>query len=278
MTRSMRRRLGMLVRTILAWSVILLINFPLLWMISSSLKNDRENNSLPLTILPREIELGNYARVLTGDFWMWALNSLIVASGTVVLVIVVATLAAYSLTRYTYRGRNALASVVLFTYLFPPVLMLVPIFLIITHLGLSNTRLALILATTTFALPFALWLLRSYFLSVTMDTEEAAMIDGASRFQAFFEIVIPQVSPGVISTAIFTFIIAWDEYLFASVFISSPERKTLPIGIAGYANELTAEWGILMAASVAAAVPVLILFAFLQRRLLPDLNAGSTKA
>ncbi len=103
------------------------------------------------------------------------------------------------------------------------------------------------------------------------------MVDGASRLSAFIEVVIPQVSPGIISTAIFTFILAWDEYLFASVFISSPERKTIPIGIASYANELTSEWGVLMAASVAAAVPVLLLFSLLQRRLLPDLSAGATK-
>ncbi|WP_439628736.1 carbohydrate ABC transporter permease [Shinella sp.] len=263
--------------TILAWSVILTINFPLIWMISSSLKNDRENNSVPPTILPQTLEFGNYARLFSGDFMIWVRNSLFVASGTVVIVIVLGTLAAYSLTRYQYRGRQAIATIVLFTYLFPPVLMLVPIFLIISKLGMSNTPFALILATTTFALPFSIWLLRSYFMSVSMDTEEAAMIDGASRFRAFIEIVIPQVSPGVISTAIFTFILAWDEYLFASVLISSPDRKTVPIGIASYANELTSEWGVLMAASILTTIPILALFSVLQRRLLPDLSAGATK-
>lgn len=263
--------------TILAWSVILTINFPLIWMISSSLKSDRENNSVPPTILPQTLEFGNYARLFSGDFMIWVRNSLFVASGTVVIVIVLGTLAAYSLTRYQYRGRQAIATIVLFTYLFPPVLMLVPIFLIISKLGMSNTPFALILATTTFALPFSIWLLRSYFMSVSMDTEEAAMIDGASRFTAFIEIVIPQVSPGVISTAIFTFILAWDEYLFASVLISSPDRKTVPIGIASYANELTSEWGVLMAASILTTIPILALFSLLQRRLLPDLSAGATK-
>ncbi|WP_411035603.1 carbohydrate ABC transporter permease [Shinella sp. BYT-45] len=263
--------------TILAWSVILTINFPLIWMISSSLKNDQENNSVPPTLLPQVLEFGNYARLFNGDFMIWVRNSLLVAGGTVVIVIVLGTLAAYSLTRYQYRGRQAIATIVLFTYLFPPVLMLVPIFLIISKLGLSNTPFALILATTTFALPFSIWLLRSYFESVSMDTEEAAMIDGASRFTAFIEIVIPQVSPGVISTAIFTFILAWDEYLFASVLISSPERKTVPIGIASYANELTSEWGVLMAASILTTIPILALFSLLQRRLLPDLSAGATK-
>lgn len=277
MTATGRRRLWLIGTTMLAWVIILFLNFPLLWMISSSLKNDRENNSISPTLLPQDVVFSNYTRLFQGDFLIWMMNSAIVASSTVVVVIVLATVAAYSLTRYTYRGRKPLATVILFTYLFPPVLMLVPIFVIISGLGLSNTRLALVLATTTFALPFAIWLLRSYFLSVPIDIEEAAMIDGASRPRAFIEIVIPQVSPGIISTAIFTFILAWDEYLFASVLISSPERKTVPIGIATYANELTSEWGMLMAASVAATIPVLVLFAILQKRLLPDLSAGATK-
>jgi ABC-type glycerol-3-phosphate transport system permease component len=278
MTRSRRRLIKTWLLTIVAWAFVLMISFPLIWMLASSFKDPVEITSLPPRLLPDAPYLGNYEALLAGDFWRWFLNSIIVASGTVVIVIILGTLGAYSLTRFSYPGQKVVSVAILFTYLFPSVLMLVPLFLIIVSFGIMDTYWALVLADMTFALPFSLWLLRSYFLALPVQVEEAAMIDGASRFASFFEVVLPQVTPGLISTAIFTFILAWDDYLFASVFTSTAEMKTLPVGIAHYASELNAEWGILMAASVAVTIPVLILFTFLQRRLLPDLNAGAVKA
>jgi ABC-type glycerol-3-phosphate transport system permease component len=166
---------------------------------------------------------------------------------------------------------------VLFTYLFPSVLMLVPLFLIISELGINNTHIALVLANTTFALPLSVWLLRSYFMSVPVQVEEAASIDGASRLRGFVEVVLPQVAPGVISTAVFAFIVSWDDYLFASIFVSSSRLQTLPVGLKTFASDMSPEWGLLMASSVLTTLPVLVLFAFLQKRLLPDLSAGAVK-
>lgn len=266
-----------LVVTFFAWAFALVISAPLLWMISSALKARQEVLSRPPKLFPTSLYWGNFRDLFAGDFLIWARNSVLVALGTVIVVIFVATLAAYSIARFDFPGRKVFSVMVLFTYLFPSVLMMVPLFLIVTALGLSDTKVALVLADTTFALPFAIWLLRSYFAAIPPHVEEAALVDGARRLRAFADVVVPQVWPGIISTSIFIFIMTWNDYLFALIFTSSRESRTLPVGIASYTNELNVQWGTLMAASVAITVPVLILFMFLQKRLVPELSAGATK-
>lgn len=277
MNKDARAKTRMLSLTAIAWILIVILLFPFIWMLFSSFKGPTEILSFPPTIFPKQISLVNYQKLFAGDFLYWLRNSLVVAFSTVVLVITLSTLGAYSITRFNYPGRSTISVAVLITYLFPPVLMLIPLLLIISAFQIADSYLALIIANTTFALPFSMWLLRSYFLSVPIEVEEAAMVDGASRARAFFEVVLPQVSPGIISTATFTFILAWDDYLFASTFTSSNNSQTLPVGIARYADELSADWGVLMAAAVAITVPVLVLFAILQARLIPNLNAGAVK-
>jgi multiple sugar transport system permease protein len=278
MTLARRQTIRYWTISVIAWIVVLILCIPLLWMVASSLKGPTEIISGSPTFLPKVVDWTNYAELLPGDFPTWFRNSVVVSFSTVAVVIVIGTLAAYSLTRFRYPGRRVAAVAVLFTYLFPSVLMLVPLFLIISELKINNTLFALIVANTTFALPLTIWLLRSYFLSVPPQVEEAAMVDGASRLRGFVEVVLPQVAPGVISTAIFAFIVSWDDYLFASIFISSPQLRTLPVGLASYASDLSPEWGLLMASSVMTTLPVLIVFALLQRQLLPDVSAGAVKA
>ena len=264
-----------LARTFVAWSFIAVISLPMAWMLASAFKTPED--ILRPDFLPRQLSLENFQKLFAGEFFTWFGNSLIVAGISVPLVIFLGTLAAYSMTRFTYPGRSGIAVAVLFTYMFPSTLMLVPLFLIVADLGLNGTYWALVLANTTFALPFAVWLLRSYFLGVPPEVEEAAMVDGASRLSAFVQVVLPQVMPGIISTSVFAFIQAWDEYMFASIFASGSEMMTLPVGVARYSDELNADWGVLMAASVCSTLPVVVLFAFMQRKLLPDLNAGAVK-
>jgi ABC-type glycerol-3-phosphate transport system permease component len=277
MSKQSKEQIKVWALTILAWLIVTIVIFPLIWMVLSSFKGPTEIITANPSLFPKVFDLRNYQILFAGDFWLWFRNSVIVALGTVAVVITIGTLGAYSLTRFTYPGRGLVAVMVLFTYLFPSVLMLVPLFLIVSELGLNDTYFALILANTTFALPFAIWLLRSYFMAVPVQVEEAALVDGASRPMAFIEIVLPQVAPGIISTAIFTFILSWDDYLFANVFTSSSGMMTLPVGIARYAQELNADWGVLMAGSAAVTIPVLIFFAVLQRGLLPNLSAGAVK-
>ena len=198
------------------------------------------------------------------------MNSSIVALGTTLLVIVVATLGAHSLVTFRYRGRRLLAQAVLFTYLLPSVILVIPLYLVMARLGLVNSLLGLVICYATFALPFALWLLRSFMAAIPVDLESAAMIDGASRIRAFIDVILPQALPGIISTALFTFIVAWNEYLFALVLINRQLSMTLPVGILSHnINQMTA--------SVMMSVPLIITFAFLQKHLTRGFGAGAVK-
>ena len=194
------------------------------------------------------------------------------------LVIAIATLGAHSLVRFRYPGRSQLAQLILFTYLLPSVVLVIPLYLLMAQLGLVNTLFSLVITYATFALPFSLWLLRSFMAAIPPDLEAAAMMDGASRLGAFFDVILPQAVPGIISTALFTFIIAWNEYLYALVLISKDTSKTLPIGVISLLTAaFSVEWSLLMAASVLMTVPLVLCFAFLQRHLTAGFGAGAIK-
>jgi len=270
--RQSLRKLGL---TVCVFLLVLFVAFPLIWMIMSSLKGPAEIFSAQPTLLPHKVTFVNYQTLLNRtNFGHWFVNTIIVAIGTIALVIAVATLGAYSLCRFQYPGRRLVSVAILFTYFFPPVLMLVPIFLILLRLHLLNSYLGLILANSTFALPFAVWFLRSFFESMPVQIEEAAMIDGAPRVRVLFDVVLPQALPGIIAVSIFSFIGSWNEYLFASTIMSRDLRKTLSPGIANLANSNDILWGPLMAASVLVTVPILIFFIFLQQRLVGSVRSS----
>ena len=274
-----RRRVALALYNLAVWAVVLAIAFPLFWMLSTALKPNQETFALPPTLLPVHPTLEQFTRLLRETpFATYFLNSVIVGLGTTMVVIVVAVLGAYGLVRFRFPGRELIAHLVLFTYLLPAVLLLLPLYVIMSRLGLANSLAGLVIAYTTFALPFALWLLRSFIASIPIDLEESAMIDGASRMRAFFEIVVPQALPGIISTALFTFILSWNEYLYALVFINVDTSKTLPPGVLTMLNQnQNVEWALLMAASVLMSVPVLLAFAFLQSHLTRGFGAGAVK-
>ncbi len=261
------------------WALVLIITFPLLWMVSTALKPNDETFAVPPTLIPHHPTLGQFRRLLTETpFLTYFANSVVVAIGTTALVIVVAVAGAYGLVRFRFPGRSAVAHLVLFTYMLPAVVLLLPLYLTISRLGLANSLLGLVIAYTTFALPFALWLLRSFIAGIPIELEQAALIDGASRLEAFIEIVLPQALPGIISTSIFSFISSWNEYLYALVFINQDDRKTLPPGVLTMLNQnQNVEWALLMAASVLMALPVIIGFGFLQKHLTRGFGAGSVK-
>ena len=264
---------------LLVWGLVLVIAFPLFWMAITSIKPNTEIISFPPTFFPKSVTFYHFKRLFTEtEFPRYFLNSVFVAAATTVLVIVVATLGAYSLVRFRYAGRQAMGNMILFTYLLPAVVLLVPLYVIIVRLGLGDSLLGLVVAYTTFALPFALWLLRAFIASQPVDLEEAARVDGASRMRAFVDIVFPQALPGIISTALFTFILAWNEYLYALVFIITENKKTLPPGVIGLlTSTYNIEWDLLMAASVVMAVPVVVFFSFLQKHLTRGFGAGAVK-
>jgi multiple sugar transport system permease protein len=275
---STRRRPAWLA-SLITWPLVLLIAFPLLWMLITSVKPQAELFSTSPSFWPERITFEHYRRVLEDTpFLQYFRNSLVLAVSTTVLVLSVSVLGAYSLVRFAWRGRELLASLVLFTYLLPSVVLIAPLYLMLVQLGLANTLVSLVAAYTSFALPYALWLLRSFMAGIPEDLEAAAMVDGASRMGAFVDVVLPQALPGIISTALFSFILAWNEYLYALVLVNSDEARPLTTGVMNMLiSAFNIEWSLLMAASVMMSVPLIIIFAFLQKYLTSGFGVGGVK-
>jgi multiple sugar transport system permease protein len=264
---------------LIAWSLVLAVAFPLFWMVVTSLKPGFELFRRPPTMLPETVTFEHYIRLLTETpFLLYFRNSVVLASATTAVVVAIGTLGAYSLVRFRYRGRESLAFLVLFTYLLPSVVLIIPLYLLMVSLGLSNTILSLVIAYTTFALPYALWLLRSFMAGVPEDLESAALVDGATRMGAFVDVILPQLLPGIISTALFTFILAWNEYLYALVLVNSDGARPLTTGVMTMLiSAFNIEWSLLMAASVMMSLPLIVVFAFLQSYLTRGFGAGAVK-
>jgi ABC-type glycerol-3-phosphate transport system permease component len=260
-------------------TVLLLVGaFPLFWMLSTSLKPSGEIFATPPRLVPLHPTLDNFVRLFADTrFLLFFENSLAVAGATVLLTLTVSALGAYSLTRYTLRGRDTVAGLILLTYMFAPIMIIIPFYILVKQFGLVNTHLALVLSYTTFCLPFCLWLLRAFFQSIPLELEEAALVDGAHRGKAVWYVVLPLALPGLIAAAIFTFILAWNDFLFALVLITSEELKTLPVGVNDLFNATIVDWGLIMAAGVMITVPTVVFFAAVQRYLVQGWTAGGVK-
>lgn len=256
----------------------LVCGFPLYWMALTSLKPDREILQTIPAFLTFSPHLEAYGRLFSQTrFLTYFTNSILVAGASTLLTIAVASLAAYGITRFRFRGRETIAGTMLFTYMFAPIMIVVPFYILMRNLGLVNTHFGLVLSYTTFSLPFSMWMLRSFFQSIPIDLEEAAMIDGASRPQAVVRVVLPMALPGIIAVSIFTFVVAWNDYLFARVLIGSDELKTLPVGIQDLYESSVTDWGMIMAAGVMITIPALVFFILVQRYLIAGWGAGGVK-
>lgn len=247
-------------------------------MLSTSFKPLQEIFVSPPRFLPDEFTLANFERLFEQTrFLTYFRNSIFVSLATVILTITIGSAGAYSLTRFRFYGREKIASLILFTYMFAPIMIVIPFYVLIKKIGLANTHIALIMAYTAFCLPFSLWLLRAFFQSIPLALEKAALIDGASRFQAVIYVVLPSALPGIIATSIFTFILAWNDYIFVRILITSDELKTLSVGIADLYNATVIDWGMIMAGIMLITVPILIFFVFVQRYLIAGWGAGAMK-
>jgi len=272
------RRLGRAAWLYGAGSVLLLLGaFPLFWMLSTALKPSGEIFATP-TLVPRHATLGNFVQLLAEtNFAVYFKNSVIVSLATVVVTLGASAAGAYALTRFAFRGRDTVIRLILATYMFAPIMIIIPFYILVRQLGLVNTRLALVLSYTTFCLPFCLWLLRAFFAGVPLELEEAAMVDGADRPRAAWYVTLPLALPGLIAAGIFTFILAWNDFLFALVLITSDELKTLPVGVNDLFNATIVDWGMIMAAGVVITVPTVGFFVAVQRYLIQGWGAGGLK-
>ncbi|EIF35386.1 ABC-type sugar transport system, permease component [Burkholderia sp. Ch1-1] len=265
--------------SLVTWVIVILMVFPLIWMVLTSIKPQSELFVFPIKLLPEHVTFEHYRRLLEDTpFLSYFWNSVMLSVATTVVVMAVATLGGYSLARFRYRGRETIAVAVLCTYLMPSVVLIIPLYLMMVKLGLENTLTSLVISYTTFALPYALWLLRSFMAGIPEDLEAAALVDGAGRLGAFRDVILPQALPGIISTALFTFILAWNEYLYALVMVNTDETRPLTTGVMNMlVSSFNIEWSLLMAASVMMSVPLLFFFAFMQRYLTSGFGAGGVK-
>jgi ABC-type glycerol-3-phosphate transport system permease component len=274
-----RRVLSRALSLYAAGAALLIIGaFPLAWMLSTSLKPSGEIFATPPSLVPLRPTIDNFTRLMAEtNFLLFFKNSVAVSLATVLLTLTVAALGAYGLTRFTFAGRDKVAGLILLTYMFAPIMIIIPFYILVKQLGLANTRLALVLSYTTFCLPFCLWLLRAFFQSIPLELEEAALVDGAHRGKAVWYVVLPLALPGLIAAAIFTFILAWNDFLFALVLITSEELKTLPVGVNDLFNATIVDWGMIMAAGVMITVPTVAFFVAIQRYLIQGWGAGGVK-
>lgn len=253
------------------------ILFPIYYMISISLKLPKDIYRSP-SLLPMNATLKNYVDLFTTqDFLINIRNSFIVSSSATIISVFISCLAAYSLVRLKYRYRDWIGRLILFAYLTPSALLFIPLAVIIAHLGLANTLHGLIFVYLTFSAPLSTWLLMGYFRGIPADLEEQAMVDGATRWQALFRIVLPLAAPGLVAVSVFTFTGAWNELLLALIFITSPDKRTVPVAVSYLITGDVFRWGLIMAGSVSAAIPVMLLYYLAQRFVVQGLAAGAVK-
>lgn len=264
---------------VLALVLCLIASAPFVWMILTSIKQPSELFTNPVRILPTQgIYWDAYRQVWTeGNFGRYFFNSLYVSLVATSVSVVLAVLAALGFARYSIVGGNYLLLGVLLSQLFPLVLLVPPYYSLMRNLGILNSHLSLIIAYISFALPFSIWMLTGYVRAIPVELEEAAMVDGSSRLGAHLRITLPLAGPGLAATVIYCFILAWNEFLFATTFITSPNLRTLPIGLQAFIGEYQTDWNLLMAGAVVTTLPVVVLFIFLQRFLVAGLTAGAVK-
>jgi len=254
--------------------------FPFYWMLRTAFTPQADAYSLHPTVWPGAVTWINFIRVVTSPnipFVQYFKNSLIVSAATTLLVILAGSWGAYALARMDFRGKNTFGITLLIIQMFPPVVLLIPLFLVMARLHLVDTYLGLILALVTFNLPFVTWLLRGYFLGLPKELEDAARIDGCGRFGVLFRIALPLAAPGIAAVATLSMVNSWNDFLFAFVLINNDARKVLATGLASYGasnNDYTA----LFAMATLTTVPIVALFVLFQRYLVGGLAAGSVKA
>lgn len=257
---------------------VLFSTLPLLWGISTALKVPSEVYAFPPTWIPKTLTFENFISVVQDQSLIRAFfNTLIIASGTTLVALVVGVLGGYGFARYKFPGRNMLLWSVLFTKLFPRVVVIVPFFVTLRNLQMMNTYQGLILVYLMVTFPVAIWLLKGFFEKIPGEIEEAAVIDGCNLPQLLWHVIIPMSRPALVAVAMYSFILAWNEFLFALVFTNGLERRPLSIALAFFIDENGIRWGELMAASVVMSLPAVIVFTFAQKLLVRGLSDGAVK-
>jgi N,N'-diacetylchitobiose transport system permease protein len=275
LSRTAVRKLGW---NALALVVLLVMVFPVYWMVATAFKPGRDTLSYTPQFVPTHPTLSNFADAIhRAFFWDAVKNSLIVVSVVVALSLVLAFLASLALAKFRFYGRKAFIVLILGVQMVPLTALIIPLYILMSDVGQVNKLSGVIAMYLTFVLPFTVWTLRGFLLGVPRELEEAAMVDGTTRFGAFVRILLPLVAPGLVATSIFAFIQAWNEFIIAYVFLHSPEKQTLMVWLASFTSLKGTEWGPLMAGATLTAIPVVIFFLLIQRRIAFGLTAGAVR-
>jgi multiple sugar transport system permease protein len=274
-------------RNILLLLYLIYTLVPIAWLFLSTIQTEASLLTLPTQIVPRDVTLTNYVDIFkpaafgqnSGEstFLLALRNSVVVCLGTTAVAMLFGTLAAYAFARFNIPQKRTLLLLVLGSQLLPAVSIIIPLFRMFNGAGLLDSVLALILAYSTFSMPFVVWIMAGYFQSVPRELEEAARIDGASRFQAFLRVALPLALPGLSATAVFTLLNAWDEFFFALIFTSTYASKTLPVAIAEFIGRHSVNWGLLVTGGFIASLPPIVLSLFFYRYIVSGLSAGGLK-
>jgi len=277
---SLRHELVM--KRVLQWSVLgvalVIVVFPLYWMLLTAFDPPSLSYSSTISLLPRRLTFAAFSQLLREyDFLLWMWNSAAVAGITTLLAVVVGTMAAYSIARLRYPGRGVLAGIFFLAYIFPATLLVVPVFVILSVLGLTDDYVGLVMSYLIFTVPFCTWMLRAYLTSIPRELEEAALVDGANRIQAMIRIILPLAAPGVAAATIFAFTLSWNEYLYAFILMTDSTKMTLSPGMTKLVFGDIFLWGMIMSGATLMSLPVVLLYFVAQRFVVSGLTAGSVK-
>jgi len=273
--------------------VCIIMLFPIFWVVSTSFKTQQEIESSKITLIPENFTVDNYTHVLTGLtgtvtvpgegrykinlFLTWGRNSLLIAGNTTVIGVLLAASAAYAFSRFKFSGRRLMLVAFLITQMFPGAILIVPLYNLLNEWGLLNSWPGLVLAYSTTALPFSVWMLKGFFDAIPYDLEEAAIVDGCTPFGAYWRIALPLILPGIAVVAFFNFMAAWNEFMMALTFMTGDANKTLPVGLRNFVFQFNTDWHYMAAGSVLVMIPVMIGFLWAQRYLISGLTAGGVK-
>lgn len=283
--RRYTRRVGRLAQYALMLLALIVVLAPFVYLILSSVSPSSQLLSRPLNFIPEHVSFSRYIQILTGNSASGStqelrsafVNSAIIATCATVVAMVTGTLAAYGLARMEFAGRGLLIMMFLVSYMLPQVALFLPLYRMTQFFGLYNTRLALIIIYSAMLVPFVIWLMRGYIRTIPPELDEAALMDGCSRFSALWRVVLPVALPGILSTALLAFLSAWDEFLYALILTQTNKAETLPVALNDFIGRYGVNWGMMAAGGLIAALPPLIIAFVFQRYIVSGLVAGSVK-
>jgi arabinogalactan oligomer/maltooligosaccharide transport system permease protein len=271
-----------MIKKFIAWLAVLIFAvfalYPMLYVLSVSMRGDNAFQSQSLEIWTSTSNFQNFKTLfLNTDFLLWMRNSLFISAITTFIGVVLASTSAYALSRFAFRGRNMMLFALLATQMFPATMLILPFYIILSKMHLINSFWGLFIIYSSTALPFCVWQMKAYYDTIPKELEEAALLDGCSRWQIFYKIILPISSPALVITALFSFMASWSEYVIAAVVLQDPDLYTLPLGLRSFQASMATQWGLYAAGALIVSIPVLILFISISRYLVSGLTMGSVK-